>query len=47
MDEETQNERSQVEDESEDLELTEADAEDVAGGLKRGITPDADAPWKI
>lgn len=47
MGEETQDERSQVEEESEDLELTDEDAENVAGGLKRGIDQDAAAPWKV
>jgi hypothetical protein len=48
MDEETRNERSQAEDESEDLELAEADAEEVAGGLKRGLDQDAaNAGWKV
>jgi len=48
MDEETKDERGQVEDESEDLELAEADAEGIGGGAaKKGIDPDAAAPWKV
>jgi len=47
MDEETQDERSQVEDESEDLELAEADAEGIGGGAAKKIDPDAAAPWKV